>query len=55
MRTTLVAGIVLLVLVGGTIMGIASIFLLPLVGIIAAVVILLWFLRRRAEHKPPIH
>lgn len=54
MRAALIGGILLIFLVGGSIMGVASLLLLPLVGIVAALVLLIWFLRRRAEHKPPI-
>jgi hypothetical protein len=54
MRTAVIAGAVLVILVGGTVLGIASLVLLPLVGVVALVVLLIWFARRRAEHKPPI-
>ena len=54
MNTGLIILIAVLVLLGGTFFGIASVFLFPIVGAIAIVALLIWMLRRRAEHKPPI-
>jgi hypothetical protein len=42
------------ILIGGSIMGIASLLLFPLVGIIALIAIVVWMAVRRAEHKPPM-
>jgi hypothetical protein len=36
------------------VLGITAIFLVPIAGIIALIALLIWFGRRRAEHKPPI-
>lgn len=47
------AAIVALVLVG-SLMGIISIFFIPLAAAVALVVLIVWLLRRRAEGKPPI-
>lgn len=42
------------ILVGGVILGVAGIFLFPIVGAIAVIGLLIWMAERKAEHKPPI-
>jgi uncharacterized membrane-anchored protein len=54
MRTGLIVAVVLLILLGGTAMGIASLLLLPLVGGVFLIVLLVWALQRRAQRKPPM-
>lgn len=54
MRGGLIAAAVLVLLLVGSLMGIVSIFLLPVAGAIGVVVLIVWFVRRRAEGKPPI-
>lgn len=54
MNTGLVVLIAVLVLLGGIFMGVAAVFLVPIVGALAIIALLIWVLRRRAEHKPPI-
>jgi hypothetical protein len=54
MRAGIIAAILLVVLIGGTVMGIASLVLLPLVGIVFAIVLVIWLLQRRSAGKPPI-
>lgn len=54
MRTAVLAGIALLVLIVGSLMGVAALLLLPLVGIVAVIALLVWFARRRASGRPPI-
>jgi hypothetical protein len=54
MRTSLIALIALVVMLGGIFMGIAATLVLPLIGIVAAIALLLWLLQRRAANKPPI-
>lgn len=52
--TTLIVLAVLAILVGGTVLGIASLVLLPLVGGVVLVALLILFLQRRQAGKPPI-
>ncbi|MGH7447973.1 MAG: hypothetical protein ACRELT_10465 [Longimicrobiales bacterium] len=54
MNTALIVLVAVLVLLGGVLMGVAAIFLLPIVGALALIALVIWVLRRRAEHKPPI-
>lgn len=54
MRTALAIVIVLVVLLGGTVMGIAAMFLVPLIASIAVLALLIWFVQRRTSGKPPI-
>jgi hypothetical protein len=54
MRGALLGIVLLIILVGGTVMGIASLLLLPLVGAVLLVALLIWFVQRRAAGKPPI-
>jgi hypothetical protein len=54
MRSAIIGGVAVLVLLGGSIMGVAAMLLLPVVGIIAAIALLIWFLQRRASGRPPI-
>lgn len=54
MRAALVITVVLVVLLGGTLMGIAAMFLVPLIASIAVLALLIWFVQRRASNKPPI-
>jgi hypothetical protein len=54
MRITLAAAIVLVVVLGGTVMGIAAMFLVPLIASIAVLALLIWFVQRRTSNKPPI-
>ena len=55
MHAFLIGLIGVVVLIGGSLMGIASLLLFPLVGIIALIAIVVWMAVRRAEHKPPIN
>jgi uncharacterized membrane protein YbaN (DUF454 family) len=41
-------------LIVGLVLGVAGIFLFPLVGAIALVALVVWLLRRRAQNRPPI-
>lgn len=43
-----------LILIGGVVFGIAGIFLAPILGGIALVVLVVWLLQRAARDKPPI-
>lgn len=54
MRAALIALVVVLVLVGGTFMGVAAMFLVPIVAAIALIAIALTLLARKAEDKPPM-
>jgi uncharacterized membrane-anchored protein len=54
MRTGLIAAVALIVLLGGTVMGIAAIFVLPIVGGIALLALILYALGRRADNRPPM-
>lgn len=54
MNVALIALLAVVVLLGGIFMGVAAIFLVPLVGIIALIALIIWALRRRAEHRPPM-
>jgi hypothetical protein len=54
MRSALFAGVALLILIGGSLMGVAALLLLPVAGIILAIALLIWMLQRRASGKPPI-
>ena len=44
----------LAVLIGGTLLGITALLLVPLLGILVLIVFLVWTARRRAQHRPPI-
>jgi hypothetical protein len=55
MRSGLIALAVIAILLGGIFMGVASLLILPLVGIVAAIALISWIIARRAQHKPPIH
>lgn len=54
MGAVLIALVVLLVIVGGSIMGVASLLIVPLVAFIVLVGLLIWFVSRRARNKPPL-
>jgi hypothetical protein len=54
MRAILAAVIVAVVLLGGLVMGVAAMFLVPLLASIAVLALLIWFIQRRAANKPPI-
>jgi predicted ABC-type sugar transport system permease subunit len=54
MNAGLIGLVVVLVLLGGTLMGVAALFLVPIVGALVIVALLIWLLRRRAAHKPPV-
>lgn len=54
MRAGVITGLAALVLVGGLLMGVAGLLLLPLVAGIALVGLVIWMLGRKAEHRPPI-
>ena len=54
MRAGLIGLIALIILIGGSILGIASLLLFPLVGIVALIAIVIWMAARRAEGKPPM-
>ena len=54
MNAALIVLVVLAVLLGGTLFGVTGIFLVPLAGAVGILVLVIWLLRRRAEHKPPI-
>ena len=54
MRAGLIGAIALVILIAGSILGVASLLLLPLVGIIALIAVLIWMAGRRAEGKPPM-
>lgn len=54
MKAGLIVLIAVLVLLGGIVMGVASLFLFPIVGALAVIALLIWLLRRRAALKPPI-
>lgn len=41
------------VLIGGVIFGVAGIFLAPILGVIGIIALIIWFMERKAEHKPP--
>jgi hypothetical protein len=41
-------------LIVGLVLGVAGIFLFPIVGAIALVALVVWLLRRRAQNRPPI-
>jgi hypothetical protein len=43
-----------LIVVFGLIFGVAGIFLTPILGAIAIVVLIIWLLLRRARGKPPV-
>lgn len=42
------------VVVGGIIMGVGGLLLLPIIGVFALIALLIWFLERKAHHKPPL-
>ena len=44
----------IVVLIGGTFLGVTALLLMPLIGILALVAFLIWTARRRADHRPPI-
>ena len=44
----------IVVLIGGTFLGVTALLLMPLIGILAVVAFLIWTARRRADHRPPI-
>jgi predicted PurR-regulated permease PerM len=46
--------IALLILVGGIVLGIAGIFLAPILGALGLIILVVWLLQRRARDKPPI-
>lgn len=55
MRLALIVLIVGVVLLGGTFMGIASMFLVPLIASIALLVLLIWLVQRRSSgRRPPL-
>lgn len=54
MGAVLIALVVLIVIVGGSIMGVASVLLVPLIAFIVLVGLLIWFASRRARNKPPM-
>lgn len=54
MNAGYLALLAVLIIVGGTIFGIASIFVLPIAGVIAAIAFAIWFIGREAQNKPPI-
>jgi uncharacterized membrane protein YbaN (DUF454 family) len=41
-------------LIVGLVLGVAGIFLFPILGAIALVALVIWLLRRRAQDRPPI-
>ena len=41
-------------LIGGLVLGVAGLFLLPILGVFALIAILFWLAERKAEHKPPV-
>lgn len=43
-----------LVAVGGVILGVAGIFLLPIIGALAIIALILWLIERKVHHKPPM-
>jgi hypothetical protein len=54
MRPALAGAIALIVLIVGTVFGVASLLLLPVVGAVALIALLIWFAQRRARDEPPI-
>jgi hypothetical protein len=54
MRSALIIIAVLVVLLGGTFLGITALLLLPFAGGILLVAALIWVLQRRARGKRPI-
>jgi hypothetical protein len=48
------AFIIIGILIGGTVMGVASLLLLPLVGGVLLLALIVWFLQRRARGEPPL-
>jgi hypothetical protein len=54
MRSALIAGVALLILIGGSFMGVAALLLLPIAGVVLLVALLIWVIQRRASGKPPI-
>ena len=55
MHALLIGLIGVVLLIGGSLMGIASLLLFPLVGIVALIAIVIWMVTRRAEGKPPMN
>jgi hypothetical protein len=54
MRAALIGLIAVVLLIGGSIMGIASLLLFPLVAIVALIAVVVWMAARRVEGKPPM-
>ena len=54
MRAAWIGLLALVVLIGGTFLGVTALLLVPLLGILALVAFLVWTARRRAGHRPPI-
>jgi predicted PurR-regulated permease PerM len=54
MRAGIIGLIAIAILVGGTLMGIASLLLVPLVAAVALIALAAWLLVRRVRGKPPI-
>ena len=54
MNAGLVLLVAVLVMLGGVLMGVAALFLVPIVGALAVIALLIWVLRRRAANKPPV-
>lgn len=54
MHAGLVLLVAVLVMLGGVFMGVAALFLVPIVGALAVIALLIWVLRRRAANKPPV-
>lgn len=54
MNAGLILLVAVLVVLGGVFMGVAAVFLVPIVGALAVVALLIWVLRRRAANKPPV-
>jgi predicted PurR-regulated permease PerM len=42
------------VLIVGMVFGVAGVFLAPILGVIALVVLIVWLLGRKAQDKPPV-
>lgn len=54
MNTGLILLVAVIVVLGGMFMGVAAVFLVPIVGALAVIGLLIWVLRRRAANKPPV-
>ncbi|HEX6308235.1 MAG TPA: hypothetical protein VFZ69_08615 [Longimicrobiales bacterium] len=54
MNAALIVLIALAVLLGGLFFGVTAIFVVPIAAVLAIVALVIWMLRRRSQHRPPI-